>query len=208
MARLLLIVSLALAYPALAQNVAPLDRMTLLIERGDGRKRAGDVIGALGLYRDAISAAPRKSAGYVALGQLYLALDEAGRALEVFESGARAAGDGEAIWLGLAKARTALGRHDEARAALRSLRERAGDSPEALTALAEAAEARGAFVEALSLRRALLTRIAAEAPEQAEARARVRALERLIGAADRVRGLGACRDPEPSVVRRALAACP
>ena len=208
MARLSLVLALVFSVQAHAQSAPTLDRMALLIERGHARRAAGDVIGALGLYRDAISVAPRRSAGYVALGELYLALSEPSRALEVFESGARAAGDGEALWIGLARARDAMGKHDEARDALRTLRVRAPDAPAALSALAEAAEARGAFVEALSVRRALLARLDADAPAYTEARARVRALERLVGAADRVRGGAVCKDPRVGAVRHALAGCP
>jgi tetratricopeptide (TPR) repeat protein len=186
------------------------DRVTRLLARGQASARAGDTLSALGYYRDAISAGPRRSEGYVALGELYLTLEEPVRALEVFEAGVRASQGGEPLYLGLAATLQQLGQTERALDVLRRLR---GLSPSALglRRLAEAAEARGAFVEALATRRALLEQLTARAEpadqtEQAAERAQVRALELLLGSADRVRARSACS--ADSLVQRALARCP
>lgn len=207
------------------------DRVARLIARGEACRAAGDVISALGLFRDAISAAPRKSEGYVALGELYLALEEPQRALEVFETGTRAAASDEALWLGLSASLSKLGQHGRALDALRRLHS-LSPTPRGLRALAEAAETRGAFVEALAARRGLVAQLvrltagpAADTAGDTAAgadtrdaddaraalkleRAHVRALELLLGAADPVRAQAACSDPRTGLVQRALSRCP
>ena len=199
-----------------AQPSAPsADRVSRLVARGDALRDVGDTISALGLYRDAVSVGPRRPEGYAALGALHLTLGEPARAREVFEVGVRAAPGSEALWLGLARARRALGAPREALEALRTLQHRVPGSRTGLEALAETAEAQGAFVEALGARRALHELLAADpsaaehaAEHAAEQRMRVRALERLIGVAERVRGPAACAPTETSPVLRALGRCP
>jgi tetratricopeptide (TPR) repeat protein len=196
---------------ALAQSSAPNDRVTRLIERGDAQRARGDVNAALGYYRDAISVGPRRSEGYAALGGLYLAIEEPRRALEVFEVGARSAGRGEALWLGFARALSAVGQPERALSALRSLRSTDPRSLEGLRILAEALESRALFIEALSVRRARLAQLegaAADAQAAAGERAHVRALEYVLAGAERTRTRDSCADAETSAVRRALARCP
>jgi tetratricopeptide (TPR) repeat protein len=203
------------------------ERVAWMIAHGDAAQRAGNAIAALSYYRDAISAAPRKSEGYVALGSMYLTLDEPLRALEVFEVGTRAAASDEALWLGLAETLRKLGQDERALDALRHLRALT-PSPRGLAALAEALAARGSFVEALAARRALVEQLvnasSADAPagepsaqdaaapdlaaELRAQRAQVRALELLLGSADRVRARDVCSEPGASVLLRALARCP
>jgi tetratricopeptide (TPR) repeat protein len=217
---------LAIARPAGAQPpstgvVAPLargdarvDRAARLVARGHLLREAGDAISALAYFRDAITAAPRRPEGYQALGDLYLALDEPARALEVYESGSRWAPGGEALWLGLATALQKLGQDERALVALRRLRALHPSSLAGLAALADASEARGSFVEALAARRALLELLRgaptseARSAALADQSAHVRALSLLLGAADRVRTKTLCSSAERSLVRRALARCP
>jgi tetratricopeptide (TPR) repeat protein len=178
----------------------PFDRAGHLIARGRAAAAAGNTLAALGYYRDAVAAAPRRVEGYVALGEAYLALGEPSRALEVLLAGSRWSVRGEALWLALYATYSAL--HDDARAleALRELRRREPSSMRGLSALADEAEKRGLFIEALAARRSLL------ASGDAEQRARVRALEVLLGNADSVRGRVACESG--TAVERALARCP
>lgn len=214
----LLISGLARAQPssdlAPRRAAAPFDRTSRLLARGQLLRDAGDSISALAYFRDAVAAAPREPQGYVALGSLYLELDEPLRALEVFETGARLAQRGEGLWLGLARTLQKLGQDARALEALRTLRSTDPTGRAGLTALAEATESRGSFIEALGARRALLALLAGEPPGDDreamlnEQRARVRALELLIGGAERVRARSVCNTGEPSPVRRALAACP
>ncbi|HEX5657748.1 MAG TPA: tetratricopeptide repeat protein [Polyangiales bacterium] len=177
------------------------DRAGQLIARGRAAAAAGDTLSALGYFRDAIAAAPRRDDGYVALGEAYLALGEPSRALEVLLAGSRWTARGEALWLALHTTYTAL--HDDARAldALRELRRREPESTRGLHALADEAERRGLFLEALAARRSL-----AALTDDAEQRARVRALELLLGNADLVRARAACTGS--SAVERALSRCP
>jgi tetratricopeptide (TPR) repeat protein len=197
----------------LARSDPRLDRAARLVARGRVLREGGDTISALAYFRDAIAAAPRRAEGYEALGELYLALDEPVRAIEVYEAGARWAVRGEALWLGLAAALHKLGQDERALDALRRLHALDPGSRAGLVALAEASEARGSFVEALAARRALVALLAAEpksdalAAELADQNARVRALSYLLGAADRVRTRTICK-AEHSLVRRALAHCP
>jgi tetratricopeptide (TPR) repeat protein len=176
------------------------DRAGLLIARGRAATAAGNTLSALGYYRDAIAAAPRRDDGYVALGEAYLSLGEPARALEVLLAGSRWSVRGEALWLALHATYTAL--HDDVRAleALRELRRREPSSARGLSALADEAERRGLFLEALAARRSLL------ASGDLEQRARVRALEVLLGNADLVRARAACATG--TAVERALARCP
>lgn len=197
-------------FTALAAQAEPptFDRAGRLLERGRSAAAAGDTLSALGYYRDAISAAPRRDDGYVALGELYLALGEPARALEVLQAGGRWTVHGEALWMALFAAHQAL--HEDARAldALRQLHRLEPESQRCLSALAEQTEARGAFIEALAARRSLLTLLERD-PAQAEAareqRAHVRALELLLGGAELVRSKSQCSTG--SAVERALARC-
>jgi tetratricopeptide (TPR) repeat protein len=199
---------------AAAQPQYAADRSVRLIARGQLLREAGDTISALAYFRDAISAAPRRPEGYVALGALYLELHEPLRALEVYEAGSRWAGRDEALWLGLAATLQELGQHERALATLRQLHALDPSARGGLSALADAAEARGSFVEALAARRALLDLLAREPTTEAvtaaltDQRARVRALAYLLGGAERVRGKAVCSSSEVSVVRRALGRCP
>ena len=191
-------------------GAARADRVAVLIARGEARHAVGDDVSALGYYRDAIAAGPRRREGYQALGGLYLALGEPARALEVYEAALRARAQDEALVLAYARTLAALGETEQARAALRRWVQQQPDSATALAALAELAEARGAYVEALAARRGALALAAQRADPQAlsEARTRVRALERIVGAAERVRAPRACDDPTEGLVARALARCP
>ncbi len=176
------------------------DRASLLVARGQSAAAAGDTLSALGYYRDAISAAPRRAEGYVALGEQYLALGEPSRALEVLLAGSRYTVRGEALWLALYTTYGALRDDAHALDALRKLRRMEPESLRGLSALAEQAEKRGLFLEALAARRSLLALTA-----EAEQRTRVRALELLLGNADLVRGNVACSSG--TAVERALARC-
>jgi len=191
---------------AWAQPNPHIDRVARAIERGDTHRNVGDSVSAVAFYRDAIAAAPRRSEGYAALGALYLTLGEPARALEVLEAGVRVGARGEALWLAYARALETLGQARRALEALRRWVELEPDSLGALRALADAAERSGAFVEALAARRALLDKLTAGAqgPEQAQ----VRALERLLGAAEHVRAAAQCKEPSDSALARALARCP
>jgi tetratricopeptide (TPR) repeat protein len=184
------------------------DRAKRLLERGHSAAAAGDTLSALGYYRDAISAAPRRDDGYIALGELYLALGEPARALEVLQAGGRWTVHAEALWMALFATHQAL--HEDAKAldALRHLRRLEPESRRCLSALAELTEAHGAFIEALAARRGLLTlleRDRAQAEAAREQRARVRALELLLGGAELARSKSQCG--AGSAVERALASC-
>lgn len=190
------------------------DRVARAIERGDAHRKIGDAVSALAFYRDAITIAPRRFEGYAALGAMYLSLGEPSRALEVFENGVRSAAGGESLWLGYAATLEQLGQAERARAALRHFVSLEPTARGALRALAEAAARHGAFVEALGARRALvdqLERATLHRPELRDElaleRAQVRALERLLGAAERVRSRERCEE-EHAQVARALAHCP
>lgn len=211
---LLLVVCVALVpWPLRAQPVG-VDRVARALERGDAHRKVGDTLSALAFYRDAIAIAPRRSEGYAALGALHLKLGEPLRALEVYEAGVRNAGRGEALWLGYAEVLEAVQQPARALAALRRYLELEPSSERGLRALAEAAARRGAFVEALATRRALLdlfTKANAHGERAQEVlveRAQVRALERVVGGAERVRGHTVCADPSAGGVARALAHCP
>ncbi|MDB4988365.1 MAG: hypothetical protein JWN04_3543 [Myxococcaceae bacterium] len=203
----------ALAQPS-ARDVQN-ERVARLLARGEALREAGNAVSAVAYFRDAINAAPRRSEGYLALGQLYLQLDEPVRALEVFEVATRAAADhSEALWLGLAAALSKLGQEERALGTLRQLVQQR-PTPLGLRALAAAAEARGLFLEALSARRALVDALLpaghesdAARDELATERGQVRALELLLGAADRVRDRSLCGEPDASAITRALARCP
>lgn len=194
---------------AAAERPEPSERHARLVARGDLHAARGDTLTALGLYRDAITAAPRRGEGYAALGALYLRLSEPGRALEVFETGVRNAGQGEALWLGYAEALREAGEPERALWALRSLRTLEPESHAGLGALASALEQRGGYIEALSVRRKrveLLARV--NAPELELERSQVRALEYLLGASERTHARQRCTPTLTSAVLRALAACP
>lgn len=207
----LLVVSVAHAQPN-----ARVDRVARAIARGDAHREAGDTISAVTFYREAIAVGPRRSDGYAALGALYLSLGEPARALEVYEAGTRAGVHGEALWLGYAETFEALGKPARALDTLRRWLALEPGSLAGLRALAEAAERRGAFVEALAARRALLDRLRtspfAQDPAQqrlaATEAAQVRALELLLGGAERIRGRTLCDDPSSGEVARGLAHCP
>ncbi|MET0343245.1 MAG: hypothetical protein ABW252_19710 [Polyangiales bacterium] len=188
---------------------ASADRVARLVARGDAQRAYGDSISAVRTYRDAIAAGPRRGEGYVALGALYRALDEPSRAREVYEAARRAQVHSEPLVLAYADT---LARMDAPLDALRVLRDQVRAEPDALAsleALAALAEARGAYVEALAARRgALAVRTRQGEVELAEPRTRVRALERLLGPAERVRAQLQCADPATSDVLRALARCP
>jgi tetratricopeptide (TPR) repeat protein len=190
---------LGLTVKALAEPPA-FDRTAHLIGRGRAAEEAGDTLSALAFYRDAISAAPRRDDGYIALGQLYLTLGEPTRALEVLLSGARWTVRGESLWLAIYGAYAALHDDDKAIDALRKLRRMEPESTRCLAALAAEAERRGLFIEALAARRSLL------ALGDDTQRAQVRALEVLLGSAELVRSRAACASG--SAVERALARCP
>jgi cytochrome c-type biogenesis protein CcmH/NrfG len=190
------------------------DRVARAIERGDAHRKIGDAVSALAFYRDAITIAPRRFEGYAALGAMYLSLGEPARALEVYENGVRSAAGGEALWLGYATTLEQVGQPERARAALRHFVTLEPSARAALRALAEAAARHGAFVEALGARRALvdqLERATLHRPELRDEltleRAQVRALERILGAAERVRSRERC-DEQHAQVARALAHCP
>jgi tetratricopeptide (TPR) repeat protein len=199
---------------ARAQPNPNVDRVARAIERGDAHRNVGDTVSAVAFYRDAIAVAPRRSEGYAALGALYLTLGEPARALEVLETGVRNGSRGEALWLGYARALEALGQTRRALDALRRWVELEPSSRAGLRALADAAERQGAFVEALAARRALLDQLreSGESPPRAEELSReqlqVRALERLLGAAEHVRTAALCKEPSESEVARGLARCP
>ncbi|MET0286432.1 MAG: hypothetical protein ABW352_18265 [Polyangiales bacterium] len=199
--RVVLVVCVLLASVGAAAEPPTFDRAASLIARGRAAEDAGNTLSALGYYRDAVAAAPRRDVGYVALGEAYLRLGEPSRALEVLLSGSRWTVRGETLWLALHATYQAL--HDDARAldALRKLRRMEPESTRGLSALADEAEQRGAFLEALAARRSLLALTGAE-----DQRARVRALELLLGNADPVRAKLACSTGTP--VERALARCP
>ena len=198
-----------------AQPNATVDRVARYIDRGDAHRKVGDTVSALAFYRDAINVAPRRSEGYAALGAMYLELGEPARALEVYEAGVRAAGSGEALWLGYAHTLEQLGQRERALDALRRWVDLEPSSQRGLRALAEAAERRGAYAEALAARRALLDQLTdggrrerGNEPDVASERAQVRALERMLGSAERVRTAQTCVSNEASDVARALARCP
>jgi tetratricopeptide (TPR) repeat protein len=199
---------------AFAQPKSNVDRVARAIERGDAHRNVGDTLSAVAFYRDAIAVGPRRSEGYAALGSLYLTLGEPARALEVLETGVRNGSRGEALWLSYARALETLGQVRRALDALRHWVELEPGSLGGLRALAEAAERRGAFVEALAARRALLDQLQTSArnPQQTEQQrsehAHVRALERLLGAAEHVRSAALCKDPSESELARGLARCP
>ena len=212
-----LVALLTLRPLAAAQPNATVDRVARLVERGDAHRAIGDAVSALAFYREAIAASPRRSEGYAALGGMYLELGEPARALEVFESGVRATARGEALWLGYARTLEQLGQHARAVDTLRRFLTIEPSSRAGLRALAEGAERRGAFVEALSARRALFDQLNAASAgaangellrEVAAERAQVRALERLLGGAERVRSRETCETADASDVARALARCP
>lgn len=200
----------ASAQPPASAPVAAADRVRRLVERGDLRRAAGDAISALGYYRDAIGAGPRRSEGYVALGACYLALGEPLRALEVYDAAARAQVFAEPLVIAHAATLMQLDQSARALALLRRLVQSEPASRAGLAALADLSESRGAFIEALSARRALLALIVG-APDSAptevrDARTRVRALERLLGGAERVRSPTRCENGA-SAVTLALARC-
>jgi tetratricopeptide (TPR) repeat protein len=214
----ILLIAPVLSAPVSAQPNSTVDRVARYIQRGDAHRAVGDTVSALAFYRDAIAVAPRRSEGYAALGAMYLEIGEPARALEVYEAGVASAHGGEALWLGYARTLEKLGQPGRALDALRRWLEVEPRSRGGLRALADAAERRGAFAEALAARRALLDQLAESgarsgesgelARETASERAQVRALERILGAAERVRSREACEAEEPSNVARALARCP
>jgi len=184
---------------------------SFLIVRGDAALRAGDSISSLSLYREAVGRAPRDVAGYLALGNGYLAVNEPKHALEVFEAGVRNTRGSEPLSLGLARCYAALGFGEQALLVLRQLANNAGGSRALYEALAERAEASGAFVEALAARRAVLSKLRAVQDAHEEdlrlARTRVTALELLLAGADRL-ARGSCQERGPSQVIAALLGCP
>jgi tetratricopeptide (TPR) repeat protein len=185
----------------------PRQRVEALIARGALLERRGDASSAIAYYRDAIAAAPRDARGYLALGHLYLDLDEAGRALEVFEAGTRAQGADEALWLGLYEAQSRAGQSSRALVTLRELLAFRADSVRALAELSRRGAESGHWIEALAATRALLAAQPSEAHATEEFRAlelRARALELLLGGDERVRA-GQC--PASSAVLSALRRC-
>jgi predicted Zn-dependent protease len=195
-----LIVCILLVSTRVSAEPPAFDRAASLIARGRAAEAAGDALSALGYFRDAVAAAPRRDVGYVALGEAYLKLGEPSRALEVLLSGARWTVRGEALWLALHATYVAVRDDAHALDALRRLRRMEPTSERGLSALADEAERRGAFVEALAARRSLLALTGDETQ-----RAHVRALEVLLGNADLVRAKAACGTG--TAVERALAHC-
>lgn len=213
-AAIVLLVSL-LSLPGVAAqpqaDIPAADRVLRLIARGDQRAAMGDAIGALGYYRDAIAAGPRRSEGYLALGNYHLALAEPARALDVFEAAARAEVHAAPLVIAHAETLQKVGRPERALSLLRRLVQHEPGSEAAFAALAQATEGRGLFVEALAARRVLYTLIVqgGGAPERArESATQVRALERLLGDAEHVRARTRCDDATATEITRALARCP
>jgi tetratricopeptide (TPR) repeat protein len=184
------------------------DRVGELIARGRAFEQRGDPSTATGYFRDAISSGPRDPRGYRALGESYLALREWARALEVFEAGVQAAPGAPELWLGLSRSARALDRPLRALEALRAALARQPDAPETLAALAELGAELGLWSSALASTRALLAlaeRRPDESLDMARLKLNVRALELVLGSAERARH-HPC--PGASAVVSALARCP
>ena len=180
------------------------DRVRDLIARGHDLEQRGDPTSAIAFYRDAVAAGPRDPRGYGALGACYLALEEWSRAREVFEAGIAAAGRDAELWWGLFEAQQKLGKPEAALRALRELLARAPLDERALRALVELSGELGAFHAALAATRTLVS-LTHEGPELASLKLRARALELILGAAERTRARP-CQDG--SAVLSALARCP
>jgi tetratricopeptide (TPR) repeat protein len=195
---------------ALPPALREIDRVERLIARGTALQLTGDNVSALAFFRDAVSAGPRDPRGYDALGRAYLALSEPGRAQEAFEAGVQATGGNEALWLGLFAAHRAAGQPERALVTIRRL---VVSNPELVSAkemLLDTAMALGRWVEALAAARSLLDMAQERGSlslSSADLNLRVRALEKLLGAAERVRSQAACAGDE-AAVRRALGYCP
>jgi tetratricopeptide (TPR) repeat protein len=215
---------------ARAEPPSAAERAERLIAQGAALERAGDPTSAVAFYRDAVAAAPRDPRGYMALGSAYLALEETARAHEAFELGTRASTGSEALWLGLAEAQQRSRQDEGARATLRALLAQFPDSSAGLERLYALSSSAGRWLEALAATRALARLAEARADarsrgaersartsdsravsapqtaerESSELRTRAHALERLLGAAERVH---ARTCPAPSAVLAALGRC-
>ncbi len=189
---------------ASSQPAVQADRVRDLIARGQELEQRGDPTSAIAFYRDAVAARPRDARGYGALGACYLALAEWARAREVFEAGTAAAPREAGLWWGLFEAQRQLDKPEEAQRALRALLALAPHDERALRALVELSTEVGAFAVALAATRTLVS-LAHEGPERSALMLQARALELILGAAERTR---AHPCPAGSAVLSALARCP
>jgi predicted Zn-dependent protease len=183
------------------------DRVALLVSRGEQRVQAGDPLSAIGYFRDAVTHAPRDPRGYLALARTYLETEQPERAVEVYEAALYACGERPDLLLALAEAQNRGDRPEVALLILRTLSERSPSQSEVHERRAEIAERTGRFAEALDARRAMLVlRAARDDADTRDAMLRTRALSLLAGEADRLNRDVSCGEGA-SQIRRSLADC-
>ncbi len=205
LAVLLLLPVVMAAGPAGAQQVDTYrrDRATELTTLGARFHEAGDRVSAAGYYRDAISADPAYRDAYEHLGELQLDRGAPRDAEATFRVGIIRAGSSARLFIGLARALTALGAHDDADAVLAQADAQLRDDRALIAYRAENAEQRGRWSLALALTRRLATLARSDGDVERERglRARASALAVLVGGLDPVRAPG----EGASAVRAALA---
>jgi len=179
------------------------DRATELTTLGARFLEAGDRVSAAGYFRDAVSADPAYRDAYERLGELQLDRGAARDAEATFRVGIIRAGSSARLFIGLARALTAMGAHDDADAVLAQADAQLRDDRALIAYRAENAEQRGRWSLALALTRRLATLAGADRDAEREQalRARARALAVLVGGLDPVRSAGEGASP----VRAALA---
>jgi len=160
-------------------------------------------VSAAGYFRDAISADPGYRDAYARLGELQLDRGSARDAEATFRVGIVRAGSSARLFIGLGRALTAIGAHEDADAVLAQADAQLRDDRELIAYRAQNAEERGRWSLALALTRRLATLARADGDvDRAQAlRARARALAVLVGGLDPVRSAGEGASP----VRAALA---
>lgn len=201
----LALLTLLASAPVAAQGVDTYrrDRASELTSLGERFLQAGDRVSASGYFRDAISADPAYRDAYERLGELQLDRGAVRDAEATFRVGIVRAGSSARLFIGLARALTAIGAHDDADAVLAQADAQLHDDRELLAYRAEAAEQRGRWSLALALTRRLATlaRASGDTEREQELRARARGLAVLVGGLDPVRSAGEGASP----VRAALA---
>jgi hypothetical protein len=157
-----------------------------------------------------VTRAPRDPRSYVALGRGYLAVKEPAHAREAFESGLRHTNGSVELSLGMVEVYEQLGQTQRALETVRLLARGAHDTLQVNETRAGLAERRGAFTEALAARRARRAQLCAQGESAREAceleRTRVRALQLLLGQAERL-GSAHCAARAESIVLAQLLGC-
>lgn len=200
----LLLVVFSSVVVASAQDVVPhrRGRAEELARLASRFAEAGDRVSARAFLRESIHADPSYEPAYVALGALEIERGSFRDAEATFRVGLGRARPTVALYLGLSRALLGLGAIDEAERVLDVAEAQLGPDADLLWRALELAESRGRWSRALRFARRLVDLLEArgDSANLEPPRARVRALERLVGLLDPV----TAPRRNASLLRRAL----